>query len=147
MLELGNLLGYDTYVADPSKKYKSTTLGNLATLKEIPEFTYRRLLDTVKNIDVIWFEEEFPKFCFEIEHTTGVTMGLLRLYQIRKITNAKFFIIAPQDIISKFQTEISKDPFHQIRERYIFRSYLQLVEMFEQASAYYKLKDKFFIDT
>jgi len=146
LLELGNLLGYDTYVADRAKKYKSTTLGNLAPLKEIPEFTYRRLLDTVKNIDVIWFKEEFPKFCFEIEHTTGVTMGLLRLYQIRKITDAKFFIIAPQDIISKFKTEISKDPFHQIKERYIFRSYSQLVEIFEQANNYHQIKDKFFID-
>jgi len=145
-LELGNLLGYDTYVADPSKKYKDTTLGNLATLKEIPEFILRRLLDTVKNIDVIWFEEEFPKYCFEIEHTTGVTMGLLRLYQIRKITDAKFFIIAPQNILSKFRTEISKDPFHQMRKRFIFRSYSQLVEMFEQANKYHQLKDKFFID-
>lgn len=146
LLELGNLLGYATYVADPAKEYKNTTLGNLATLKEIPEFTYRRLLDTVKNIDVIWFDEEFPKYCFEIEHTTGVTMGLLMLYQIRKITDAKFFIIAPQDIISKFRTEISKDPFHQIKQRYTFRSYSQLVEMFEQSNKYHQLKDSFFID-
>lgn len=144
LLELGNLLGYDTYVADPSRTYNDTTLGTLATLKEIPEFTLKRLLDTVKNIDVIWFEEEFPKYCFEIEHTTGVTMGLLRLYQIRKITDAKFFIIAPNDIISKFQTEICKDPFHQIRQRYIFRSYTQLLQMFNQAKNYHKLKENFF---
>jgi hypothetical protein len=144
LLELGNLLGYDTYIADPSKTYKGKTLGDLSTLKEIPQFTYQRLLDTVKNIDVIWFEEEFPKFCFEIEHTTGVTLGLLRLYQIRKITDAKFLIVAPEEIISKFQTEISKDPFHQIRERYIFRSYHQLVDMFRCALTYHKLKDKFF---
>jgi len=147
LLELGNMLGYDTYVADPSKVYRGEILGNLATLKEIPQFTYQRLLDTVKNIDVIWFEEEFPKFCFEIEHTTGVTMGLLRLYQIRKITDAKFFVIAPEEIISKFQTEISKDPFHQIRERYIFRSYKQLSEVFKCALTYHEFKNKFFNET
>jgi hypothetical protein len=144
LLELGNMLGYDTYVADPSKTYMNKPLGDSATLKEIPQFTYQRLLDTVKNIDVIWFEEEFPKFCFEIEHTTGVTLGLLRLYQIRKLTDAKFFVIAPEEIISKFQTEISKDPFHQIRERYIFRSYRQLADMFECALIYHTVKDKFF---
>jgi hypothetical protein len=77
-------------------------------------------------------------------HATGVTLGLLRLYQIRKITEAKFFVIAPEDIISKFQTEISKGPFHQIRERYIFRSYHQLVDMFNCALIYHKLKDEFF---
>jgi len=147
LLELGKILGYDTYVADPSKTCRGETLGNLATLKEIPQFTYQRLLDTVKNIDVIWFEEEFPKFCFEIEHTTGVTMGLLRLYQIRKITDAKFFVIAPEDIISKFQTEISKDPFHQIRDRYVFRSYNQLSEVFKCALTYHAFKNKFFNET
>lgn len=144
LLELGNLLGYDTYIADPSKTYNGKTLGDLSTLKKIPQFTFQRLLDTVKKIDVIWFEEEFPKFCFEVEHTTGVTLGLLRLYQIRKITDAKFFVIAPEDIISKFHTEISKDPFHQMRERYIFRSYHQLADMFRCASIYYKLKGGFF---
>jgi len=30
-------------------------------------------LDTIKHIDVIWFQDEFPVCCFEIEHTTGVT--------------------------------------------------------------------------
>ena len=144
LLELGNMLGYDTYVADPSKTYKGKELGELSTLKKIPQFTYQRLLDTVKNIDVIWFEEEWPRFCFEIEHTTGVTLGLLRLYQIRKITNAKFFVIAPENIISKFQTEISKDPFHQIRRRYIFRSHQQLVDMFDSAFSYHRLKREFF---
>jgi len=144
LLEWGKLLGYDTYVADPSKEYSGKTLGDLSTLKEILQFTYQRLLDTAKNIDVIWFEEEFPKFCFEVEHTTGVTLGLLRLYQIRKITDAKFFIIAPEDIISKFQTEVRKDPFHQIRERYIFRSYHQLAETFKLALIYHKMKDEFF---
>ncbi|MBI5389086.1 hypothetical protein HZB01_01770 [Candidatus Woesearchaeota archaeon] len=115
-------------------------------MNEIPPFTHPRLLDTVKNIDVIWFDEEFPKFCFEVEHTTGVRDGLLRLYRVRKITDAKFFVIAPKDIISKFQTEISKDPFHQIRDRYVFRSYNELVDIFKSSFVYHKLKDIFFND-
>lgn len=54
---------------------------NLISLDAIPQFTTPSLLDTIKNIDVIWFEDEFSVCCFEVEHTTGVTTGLLRFYQ------------------------------------------------------------------
>ena len=67
LVDLGNLLGFDTYVADPSRKYRDKTLGQIATLREIPGFTYQDTLDIVKNIDVIWFKGEYPEHCFEVE--------------------------------------------------------------------------------
>lgn len=148
LIELGNMLGYVTYTADPSRKSDiiGKTLNEIALLKEIPPFTYKKLLDTVKNVDVIWFKDEFPAYCFEVEHTTGVTMGLLRLYQIRNFTNALFFVVAPSGIISRFQTEILKDPFHKIKKRYAFRSYNDLVEFYEEAKRYHYLKEKFIKD-
>ena len=144
LIELGNLLGYDTYVADPSKTYNGRKLGELATLKDIPNFTYERIVETAKYIDVIWFKDEFPIFCFEIENTTGVTKGLLRLYQIRHMKDAKFFVIAPKDILAKFKLEINKDPFRTIKNRYIFRSYDSLVDIYNSSVAYYKKRDEFF---
>jgi len=83
LVELGNILGFDTYVPpeDRNRVVDGKRLGELTTLKELPQFTYPRLLDTVKHIDVIWFKEEFPVFCFEVEESTDVTKGLLRLYQ------------------------------------------------------------------
>lgn len=145
LLELGNLLGYDTYVADPSKRsgVLNQTLGKIAVLKEIPPFTYQRHVDTVKNVDVIWFREEFPAYCFEVEATTGVTLGLLRLYQIRNFTNARFFVVAPANIISKFQTEITKDPFYKIKDRYRFKLYDDLVSFFDKAKIYHRIKETF----
>lgn len=142
LTELGNLLGYETYVADPSEKFRNKRLSEIATLKEMPQFTLQRLIDTVKNIDVIWFKEEFPFCCFEIEHTTGVTTGLLRLYQVRQL-NAKFFIIAPKEVISKFKREIKKDPFYQIKDRYIFRSYEDLLRFYEIAHKYNNISEEF----
>lgn len=105
-------------------------MGDIATLKEIPPFIYQRLLDTVREIDVIWFKEGYPQYCFEVEHSTDVRSGLLREFQIRKATNAKFFIIAPKETYSRFNGEINKDPFYQIRDRYIFKSYKELVSLY-----------------
>jgi hypothetical protein len=145
LLDLGNLLGFDTYTADPSKKSDvlNKNLSEIALLKEIPAFTYQRHLDTVKNVDVIWFKDEFPAYCFEVEHTTGVTMGLLRLYQINNFTNAVFFVISPTDVISKFHIETTKDPFFKIKERYIFKSYEELVEFYIEAKKYHEARGKF----
>lgn len=145
LVELGNLLGYKTYVADPSKIYKNRTLAEWATLTEIPPFTYPRILKTVKQIDAIWFRNEgneFPVACFEVEHTTGVTKGLLRLYQIKGL-GCKLFIVAPKNVRSKFETEVDKTPFYEIKERYLFRSYEQLTAFFELAKKYHDFKKIF----
>lgn len=146
LIKLGNILGYATYTPDSSKysDYLKTNLGDLSTLSEIPSFTFERHLDTVRHIDVIWFREDFPFYCFEIEHTTGVSAGLLRLYQIRNFTNAKFFIIAPSRVMTKYMREISKDPFHQIKSRYQFRSYSDLKKVYDAAVAYDSKRVEFF---
>lgn len=54
-IEIGNFLKLDTYTADPSAKYNNIQLSELTTIKYIPDFTYNKILDTTKRIDVLWF--------------------------------------------------------------------------------------------
>jgi hypothetical protein len=58
LIELGNLLGYDTYSANQAPEYRDTTIGELATFDSLPEFTSKRILNTVRQIDAIWLEDE-----------------------------------------------------------------------------------------
>jgi len=143
LLKLGQILGYDTYSPDKSKEAYGQKLEDFVSLNEIPQFSTPSLLDTIKNIDVIWFEDEFPVCCFEVEHTTGVTSGLLRLYQTSQL-NTKLFIIAPADVLRKFETEMNKRPFRKMKNRYIFRSYEDLMNFCHLAESYTDLKNKFF---
>jgi hypothetical protein len=143
LLKLGNLLGYDTYVADPSMLSGDEKLGDLASLKQLPQFTYPAIVDTARYIDVIWFNEEFPYCCFEIEHTTDVTKGLLRLYQIRQLEHVRFYIIAPAERLNKFHAEVSKDPFNRFKTRYTFQSYEQLSDFYDLAKRYHEKADAF----
>ena len=143
LLRLGNMLGFATYSADKSAKTRDgEELGNLCTLKEIPSFTYPEILDTVKQIDVIWFKDRYPKYCFEVEHTTDITKGLLRLYQVRQL-NTSLFIVAPSSKRSKFDSEIRKDPFTKIEVRYIFRTYTELLELYDCAQKFLPMKASF----
>jgi len=143
LLKLGQILGYDTYSPDRNKIAYGKKLEDLISLDDIPQFTTPSLLDTIKYIDVIWFQDEFPICCFEIEHTTGVTKGLLRLYQTSQL-NTKLFVIAPADVLKKFEKELQKMPFRKIKHRYIFRSYEDLASFCSIAENYVNLKKRFF---
>jgi hypothetical protein len=143
--QVGRLLGYDVYVADPARKSKmfDVDLGDLADLQQVPRFTLDRYLNTISYVDCIWFHEEFPAYCFEVEHSTNVTQGLLRLYQIRRFTDARFFIVAPAEVENRFQSEVRKDPFHQIKRRYTFKSYDDLSAFYHSAKDYHCRKEAF----
>ncbi len=86
---VGGYLGYRTFVPAPDKGRMTIygNLGGLCTEQEIPEGAIPGLsLNTVKFVDVIWFDEEgYPTHAFEVEHTTDITKGLLRLYQVHKL--------------------------------------------------------------
>jgi len=143
LLKLGQILGYDTYSPDRNKNACSQKLEDFISLNAIPQFTTPSLLNTIKNIDVIWLEDEFPVCCFEVEHTTGVTTGLLRLYQTSQL-NTKLFVIAPAEVLKKFETEMNKIPFSKMKSRYIFRSYEDLINFYYLAENYTKSKKDFF---
>lgn len=143
LLKLGLILGYDTYSPDKNKVAYGQKLEELISLDSIPQFSTPTLLDTIKNIDVIWFEDEFPVYCFEIEHTTGVTTGLLRLYQTSQL-RTKLFVVAPVDVLKKFEKEMNKMPFKKMKSRYIFRSYENLSRFCSLAENYVKISKEFF---
>lgn len=144
LLHLGKLLEFDTYTADRSAKTKGgEELGNLCILEKIPKFIgFPEVLDTVRKIDVIWFKDRYPKYCFEVEHTTDITKGLLRLYQVREL-RASLFIVAPSSKRSKFDSEIRKSPFNEMKERYIFRTYTELLELYDCAQKFVPMKASF----
>jgi hypothetical protein len=111
-------------------------------LKELPYFAGEKIMDSVHNIDVAWLKDDWPDYFFEVEHTTGVTSGLLRIYQARKL-NTRFFILGPKDVLKKFEKEVEKAPFNSIKNKYQFRSYDELSEMYLGVLNYKTIADKF----
>ncbi len=142
LIQLGNLLGYATYTADPSKKVNGRELRECAQLQEIPDFTGERDKNSAREIDVIWFDEnENPKLCLEVEHSTTITVGLNRLYQLRQF-NVNFVIVADEDKRRKFEIEINKAPYRGLRDRYRFVSYEELIGLYNSAVTFISLRKK-----
>jgi hypothetical protein len=142
LLMLGKLLDFDTYTADPSKEYNGQKLGDLATLRELPDFAGKKAMDSARRIDVVWVNSEWPECFFEIEQSTGVTPGLGRMFQVIKV-DAKFFVIAPEDERKRFQREVDKAPYKEVKQKYRFRSYEELRDMYQACANYRKVKDQF----
>lgn len=144
LLLIGSYLNFRTYTPDASKisDVFGRKLGDIASEDKIPEGAIPSLsLETVKMIDVIWFDSEgYPTHAFEVEHTTDITKGLLRLYQTRKL-RIKMFIISNQK--NKFETEVSKSPFVTIKDEFILKNYDELEEFFESVKHFKQVKDKF----
>jgi hypothetical protein len=147
LILIGSYLGHRTFTPDRAKLSRYGKLGDLVSDTEIPhDYIAARQIGTVKNIDVIWFDADgMPTHCFEVEHTTDVTKGLLRLYQIRKL-RIKMFIVAPNGAKTKFDTEIKKDPFYQVQEEYIFKSYTDLEEFFHAVRKFASLRQEFLVE-
>jgi hypothetical protein len=142
LLILGKLLNFDTYTADPSKQHDGQKLGDLATLQDLPYFASEKAMDSARKIDVVWVNGEWPECFFEVEQSTGVTPGLHRMYQVIKV-DAKFFIIAPEDERKRFEREVDKEPYKQIKQKYRFRSYGELGAMYSAAERFRKTSDQF----
>jgi len=144
LILIGSYLNFRTYTPDKGKHSIYGTLGDLCSEKEIPTDSIPKLsVDTVKFVDVIWFDEEgYPTHAFEVEHTTDITKGLLRLYQIHKL-RIRLYIIAEEESRIKFDKEVRKNPFIKIKQEYIFKNYQELDEFFESVKNFSQIQEKF----
>jgi len=135
-IELGNFEKYGTYTADPSAQFKGNIfLSNLTTLKTIPDFTYQEIISSVKRIDVLWFNKGgflFPKRAFEIVDSIG-TIGeaFNRAYQLAEF-NLDFYILGSENNRSKFEEKRNKEPYIRIHDRYIYRSYDEIISFYNK---------------
>jgi len=69
---------------------------------------------TIERIDVIWLDAKIFVAAFEVEHTTSIYSGLLRmsdlLYMQPSIT-IKLYLVAPDERYVKFTKEVPRPTF------------------------------------
>lgn len=102
LLKIGHALGYDVIAAsnDRSKDWG----GNKFSFISLPEFPMieleREVLNTVKLIDVLWFQKGTKKViaAFEVEKSTSIYSGILRLTDLSCSLNNKeevLYLVVP----------------------------------------------------
>jgi hypothetical protein len=141
LIKLGGIYGYETYAPphDQSiREFQNKPLKDYVSVADCTDIFRGPNLKKIREIDVIWFDEDdyglFPAYAFEIEETTRVKSGLDRLLKIPKRFSLKFYIIGPTEKEkSLFEQYINQTPFREYKDRFLFKFYKELEELYNAA--------------
>ena len=129
LLEIGNFKPEieDTYTNDKKWIFQNKTLGSLATLNTVPDFTYERIVkESVSFADVIWFNNRgFPHKIFEVENSTDFRDAFVKFMELQDFIT-EFYCISLENRKIKFEREKNKTAFKPINGRLKFLTYEQV---------------------
>jgi hypothetical protein len=117
LLALGQAMGFDVWVArnDRSKNWDGKMLGTLAgAVAELPTQFNEATNRTIELIDVLWLKGNSIVAAFEVESTTAIYSGLLRMSDLLALQpnlEIRLFLVAPDDRRDKVEQEILRPTF------------------------------------
>ncbi|MBX2893070.1 MAG: hypothetical protein KF734_19325 [Saprospiraceae bacterium] len=135
ILSIGNIKGLQTFVPnqDKNRKFLSQPLGDLATLKSIPPFSFENLVKRSSSVDVIWFNERrMPHSFFEVEHSTTLQNSLAKFVDLQDF-NSRMIIVANVARRKEFSHKIGFAAFREVASRVKFVNYEELLSQYETA--------------
>lgn len=117
LLTLGARLGVDVWVAknDKGKSYKGVAFYDIKGLrKSLPHQFDEATQKTVELIDVLWLKGNAIVAAFEVESTTSIYSGLLRLSDLIAMQpgiKIPLYIVAPDQRRNKVIAEVNRPTF------------------------------------
>src|SRR5262249_14155651 len=112
LLDLGSQIGLKVWApkSDRNENWSEERNGDVPNLLQgLPNQFDRVTNKTIENIDVLWLSGQSIVAAFEVEHTTSIYSGLLRmsdLITMQPNLDIKFYLVAPDERYDKFCNEI-----------------------------------------
>jgi hypothetical protein len=122
LLRFGSSMGLEVWVArnDRNRLWNGRTFADqFKLLEELPHNFDAVTSRVIELIDVLWLEGNAIRAAFEIEHTTSIYSGLLRmsdLVAIQPNLQIPLFIVAPDDRRQKVITEVNRPTFASLKQ-------------------------------
>jgi len=122
LISLGSEMGFDIWVAknDRNKKLNGQILQSMPhIINNLPAQFDPATNKVIELIDVLWLKGNRIICAFEIECTTSIYSGLLRMSDLLALQpniNIKLYIVAPESRRRKVRDEILRPTFH-LREK------------------------------
>lgn len=120
LLTLGNDMGLDVWVAknDRNRSFKGHPFSSIPHLKQkLPVQFDEATTRTIELIDVLWLKGNSIQAAFEIESTTSIFSGLLRmsdLITMQPNINIPLYIVAPSERRNKVIVEVNRPTFARL---------------------------------
>jgi len=146
LIRLGESMGFEIWVArnDRGRECNGKTLQNLPNIvNELPTQFDNVTNKIIELIDVLWLRGNRIVAAFEIECTSSVYSGLLRMSDLLALQpniNIKLYIVAPEERRAKVRGEILRPTF-KLREKPISEvcGFLSIEELSEKIEGLRKL--------
>ena len=139
LLSLGSSMGLNVRTAnnDLNKSFEGNKFAAVRGLKQNLPIQFDHVSQRIiEHIDVLWLRGNTIVAAFEIEHTSAIYSGILRMSDLMAMQpnlNINLYIVAPDKRRSKVKSEINRPTFGKTRLprlcRYI--SYSGLTQLFK----------------
>jgi predicted RNA-binding protein len=156
LLKLGSDMGFDIWVArnDHNRIVKGKKLSEHFKLKEALPLQFDEATNkTIEYIDVLWLKGNAIIAAFEVEATTSIYSGLLRmsdLIAMQPNLNIPLYLVASEERRSKVFEEINRPTFSRLNPPLVkvcrFISFTNLTERLKDISAYIRYLKPEFLD-
>jgi len=156
LLDLGSQMGLNIWAPkhDRAKTWNGQSISSIPRLlTALPTQFDEITTGTIENIDVLWLSGNAIVAAFEVEHTTSIFSGLLRMSDLLTMQpniDIKLYLAAPDIRFSKFKKEIPRPafasrskPLHTVCR---FLPYSQLGQQLEKAKEFLSCLKPDFID-
>lgn len=120
LLQLGSEMGFDVWVAknDRNRSYNSVKFAEIPRLKATLPLQFDDATNrTIELIDVLWLQGNAIVAAFEIESTTSIYSGLLRMADLLAMQpniNIPLYLVAPDERRDKVMEEVNRPTFSRL---------------------------------
>lgn len=136
LIKFGRAAGYTVWVAPQDKhlEYDGEKFSDLS-LSHLPNFGFDANTNSIiQNIDVLWVEGNVIHKAFEIESTTSVYSGLLRLSDLilaQPNTTIDLNIVAALSRRETVKRNVLRPSFHALRRKCSYISFEEVIKKYE----------------
>ncbi len=117
LLDLGSQMGLDVWAParDRGRTWDGKLLSDVARLRDrLPMQFNENTNRIIEEIDVLWLHGQTIVAAFEVEHSTSIFSGLLRMSDLLTMQpniTINLYIVGPEQRLPKFEREVARPTF------------------------------------
>lgn len=139
LAEIGTKLGCDVWIPKPDRERVARVAAQLRLLSALPPYLGGEANDIIRLIDVLWLQGRKLVAAFEVEHSTSIYSGLLRLADLvaeEPNLNYPLIVVADATREARWREQLRRPAFRQLKlwHRCRFISYQALDDFKRRAT-------------
>lgn len=120
--DLGHALGFEVWIAanDHSRRHGGGRLADGCLTRLPPPIEALPSIESVRLIDVLWIDGDDVAAAFEVEHSTSIYSGVVRMLDLAlaggDATRHRLFLVAPDAREADVRAQLARPAFRRVQD-------------------------------